>query len=409
MSLGYSVPSAAAHALLHAVWQGALLAWIAAVVLARIPARRAAARHAVALACLLAVALAPVITFLWYRAAAASPGPLPLLGGRPLGPPVPGGALSPGEPGPIPLLLRPADWIIVALPLLWLLGAAALLVRQLGGWRVVVALSRRPAGALPVGWSRRVDDLRRSLGIARAVALRPAIGTASPFTAGALRPIIWVPVGAFCTLTPAQQDALLAHELAHVRRLDWIWNGLQSVIEALWFFHPAVRWLGRRVREEREHACDETAARACGDPIALAEALTALARLRAAPDLALAAHGGALLRRVARLLDAPVSAPVRSPRWIPALLAGGVALAVWIRLPVDVLIDLRVDASTDGPLTPGAYREITAESFGARRHYRATMDARGELRERYEVDEAPQPIDPAVRSWLSAVTRTAGR
>jgi beta-lactamase regulating signal transducer with metallopeptidase domain len=387
----YSVPSAAAHALLHTLWQGALLAVIAAVVLSLVPPRRAAARHAVGLACLVAMALAPIATFMVY-ARVGLPG------------------LAPTSPAhATPLLLRSSDWLVVAVPLAWMLGATAMLARQLGGWRVVIALSRRPAHALPSSWLCRVDVLRHALGIARVVTLRPATGTVSPFTARTLRPVIWLPTSLWGRLPPAQQDALLAHELAHVRRLDWVWNGLQSLVEALVFFHPAVWWLGRRVRQEREHACDDLAVAACGDALALAEALATLERQRGAgPDLVLAAHGGALLQRVTRLLGSPPPAPRRVPIGLVIWLACGAALASQLQLPADVLINVRVDASTDGPLTPGAFRELTADAFATHRHYRSTMDDHGRVVELYEENGQPRPIDPSVRTWLNELTSTAG-
>ena len=77
-----------------------------------------------------------------------------------------------------------------------------------------------------------------------------------------------------------QVEALLAHELAHIRRLDWCWNTTQCVIESVLFHHPAMWWLSRRIREEREHACDDLAVAVCGDPVVLAEALAATATPR---------------------------------------------------------------------------------------------------------------------------------
>lgn len=406
-SVAYSIPSAATHALLHGLWQGALLAIVAAVALSRMSPRRAAARHAVGLACLLAMALAPIATF-----AMILRGGLPAVadGWNVALPGLPGG-LTPASPAPaMPLLLRSSDWLVVALPLLWLLGATVMLARQLGGWSAVIALSRRPAPALPGSWQHRVDVLRRALRISRAVALRPATGTVSPFTARTLRPVIWLPAPLWDRLPAAQQDALLAHELAHVRRLDWMWNGLQSLVEALLFFHPAARWLGRRVRQEREHACDDLAVAACGDAVALAEALATLERHRAvSPDLVLAAHGGALLQRVTRLLGSPSPPSVFVPIWLVILLAGGAALTAELRLPADVLINVRTDASADGPLAPGGFRELTADAFATRRYYRSSMDDRGRILEIYEEDGQPRPIDPAVRTWLDELTATGWR
>ena len=386
----YSLPSAAAHALLHALWQGALLAVIAAVAFSLLDPQRAAARHAIGLACLVAAAIAPIATFVIYHR-----------GGGP------GGGL--GATAPAPPLLRPSHWIVVAVPLGWLLGATAMLVRQLGGWALVIALTRRPSQAPPSSWLRRASALREALGIGRIVGLRAAPGTGSPFTARALRPVIWLPAPLWSRLPLAQQDALLAHELAHVRRLDWVWNGLQRLVEAVVFFHPAVWWLGRQVRQEREHACDDLAVAACGDALALAEALATLARQPSAgPELVLAAHGGAVLQRITRLLGPPARAAFRVPVALVLLLGCSAALASQLRLATDVLIDVRVDASTEGPLTPGAFRELTADAFATRRHYRSTMDAAGRIVEVYEEDGQPRPIDPSVRTWLNELTSTVG-
>jgi len=388
----YAIPPALAYALLHALWQGALLALLAAASFAVLRRRGAAARHTAGLVCLLAIAAAAFATFAVYRhapAVAAAPS------GERLG----------------PMLVRGADWLAVVVPLAWLLGAGALLVRQLAGWRLVGALDRRASGELPGEWQHRVDALRSALRISRAVAVRPADDAASPFTARALRPVLWLPVSRLTALSPEQRDAILLHELAHVRRLDWLWNGLQCTLEALLFFHPAVWWLGRRIREEREHACDELAAATCGDPVALAEALAALERRRVAPPgLVLAAHGGSLVQRITYLLSGSVARLGRRiPIGLAALLSAGYLLATRLELPSDLLLNLKVDASTAGPLRPGTFREITAEAFNARHHYRSTMTGDGSILERYEQDGEPRPIDPAVRAWIDDLVAVGAR
>jgi hypothetical protein len=110
-----------------------------------------------------------------------------------------------------------------------------------------------------------------------------------------------------------------------------------------------------------------------------------------------------LLERIARLLVGD-PAPVGVPIGALVVLAIGAAVASRLALPPDVLIDLRVDASTVGPLTPGTYRDITADALRARHHYRGSMDAAGHLHEIYEEDGAPRPIDRGVRAWLDELT-----
>src|SRR6185369_12620027 len=123
---------------------------------------------------------------------------------------------------------------------------------------------------------------------------------------GWMRPAILLPASTLSGLSVAQIEAILAHELAHIRRHDYIVNLLQCVIETLLFYHPAVWWVSRRVRDERELCCDDMAVQAVGDRVGYARALCELERLRAAtPQLAMAANGGSLLTRIARLLGAP--------------------------------------------------------------------------------------------------------
>jgi uncharacterized protein (TIGR03435 family) len=117
---------------------------------------------------------------------------------------------------------------------------------------------------------------------------------------------VLLPVAAFANLTPAQAEAILAHEIAHVRRHDFFVNVLQALAETLLFYHPAVWWLSRRIRIEREHCCDDIAVAVCGDPYAYAVALTEIAAAGVSQSpLAVAASGGSLINRVRRLLGVP--------------------------------------------------------------------------------------------------------
>ena len=126
---------------------------------------------------------------------------------------------------------------------------------------------------------------------------------------------------ALAALSPAQVEAILAHELAHIRRHDYLVNLLQTLVETLLFYHPAVWWLSRRIRTERENCCDDLAVSLCGDPYAYAKALADLEELRGTSGrLALAATGGSLLQRVRRLVGAPSHAG-RGPGWAAGIAA----------------------------------------------------------------------------------------
>ena len=124
----------------------------------------------------------------------------------------------------------------------------------------------------------------------------------SPLTVGVLRPLIVLPTSALTGMPAAQLEALLAHELAHIRRHDYLVNLFQCVVEALLFYHPAVWWVSNTVRRAREECCDDLAVEVCGDAKLYARALTNLEALRQLPALALAATDAPLLARVKRLL-----------------------------------------------------------------------------------------------------------
>jgi hypothetical protein len=152
-----------------------------------------------------------------------------------------------------------------------------------------------------------------------------------PTVIGWLRPVILVPVSAFVGLSPQQIEALLAHELAHIRRHDYLVNLLQTAVETLLFYHPAVWWVSRQIRTEREHCCDDLAVAACGNVLTYARALAELEELRsssagtAVSQLAVAAdgggRGGSLLKRIQRLIETPTSPHQRSSAWLASFVA----------------------------------------------------------------------------------------
>ncbi|HYG30198.1 MAG TPA: M56 family metallopeptidase [Allosphingosinicella sp.] len=391
----FGLAPALASALLDSLWQNALLGLAAALALggmARVSARR---RHAVAMAFLIAMVLVPAYQFLrfWTESGAQiNAGLVPAMTAPQLGP----GAS---------VFVQKTAALAPLLVLAWVLGVAVMLLRHVAALRGLTAIERHPYEALPPQWRRRVEEIRTALGIARSVSVRLSAEVLTPFAARLVRPAIWLPLGLLTRTPAAQLEALLAHELAHIARKDWLWNGIQCVVECLLFFHPAVWWLGRRIRQEREHACDDLAVAACGDPIALAEALAALECDRnPSTRLALAANGGSLMKRITRLLSGP---PSRG-RWgalasLGALTVAGLVLIT--QVGAAGLPDLNVESSTAGELGPGDYRQITANGLDKRRFYRISLDAQGRRTETYQENGEARPIDAGVRRWIAEVTR----
>ena len=214
-------------------------------------------------------------------------------------------------------------WLPIAV-LVWICGVVALSLRLFMGWLLVRRMTSHGTTAVPAAWQGMLLRLSRRLHIARPVRLLQSAVVEVPTVIGWLRPVVLLPVSALAGLAPQQLEAILAHELAHIRRHDYIVNLLQTLVETLLFYHPAVWWLSRRIRIERENCCDDLAVSLCGDPYAYARALADLEQLRGGADrLALAVTGGSLLNRVRRLLGTSSHAG-RGPGW----LAGSAAVLV---------------------------------------------------------------------------------
>lgn len=218
-------------------------------------------------------------------------------------------------------------WLVCA----WLAGVLVHLSRFAGAWLLVRRL-RSSAAPVPERFEELLARVSGRLRVRRAVRLCQSALVEVPTVVGHLRPLILIPAGALLGLTPRQLEAVLAHELAHVRRYDYAVNLLQTAAETLLFYHPAARWLSRRVRAEREHACDDAAVEATGDVLLYARALAALEHLRAthAPPaaLALAANGGSLMQRIQRLVNRGAARPRQSTRRPAAAAAALAALAI---------------------------------------------------------------------------------
>jgi beta-lactamase regulating signal transducer with metallopeptidase domain len=206
-------------------------------------------------------------------------------------------------------------WVRVVL-LAWLSGVAILTLRLVAGWLWVQRLRSHSTAAAPAAWEQIAARLSKRLHIVRPIRLLESALVEVPTVIGWLRPVVLLPVSAMTGMGTQQLEAILAHELAHIRRHDYLVNLLQTLVETLLFYHPAVWWLSRRIRVERENCCDDLAVSLCGDPYAYARALADLEELRAdSSRLVLAATGGSLIYRVRRLIGTPSHAG-RGPGWL---------------------------------------------------------------------------------------------
>jgi Zn-dependent protease with chaperone function len=286
----------AGWALLHFLWQGTALAAPAAVVMALI--RQASARYIAAVSILIAMLAAPVATFLYYREAGTviiSTLPTPVIAVDRLK-----YANTPEPSSFVPTHVAPDlfPWIVQA----WLGGVALFSLRGLGGLALLERMRRRESIAVSGRLRELCVDLQVRLGVDRVVRYCQCAWLEAPAVIGWLRPVVFVPVATLTGLTESQLRAVIAHELAHIKRFDSFVNGFQVVIETLLFYHPAVWWLNRRIRAERENCCDDAAIALCGDAVEYARALTLMEEWRVAPAMAMAANRGPLSDRIMRLL-----------------------------------------------------------------------------------------------------------
>ncbi|NML64602.1 hypothetical protein HHL22_05225 [Hymenobacter sp. RP-2-7] len=326
------------YALLHSLWQGAVLAGLLAAALPLLRRHRPEVRYAASAAAIAGLLLAVGGTFGYYYSQGAAASLVVAPAAHSLREQVVMErimAIQAHAPAPttdlLPLLARWAEPYLPLLVTAWLLGLLLMSGRLAGGLLYAGRLRRAGTQSLGAEWQHRLAELAARAGLRRPVALLESGRVRGPLVLGYLRPAILLPLGAVAGLPPALLEALLAHELAHIVRRDYVLNLALAATEAVFFYHPAVWFMAGCLRAERENCCDDQAAALCGgDALRVARALAALAELEVAaapaPRLALAAAGvggrGSLLARVRRLaLGRP-----QAPTLTEGLLAGVLCL-----------------------------------------------------------------------------------
>ena len=351
--------------LLHSVWQILLVAFCYGLILSGLRLRSSNARYILGCVALVLMAFVPSMTFLGMDSSNGAPrtSSLPVAQtSRPLqdgkvadhksGDITGQKELSADRPQPGNLSLEtstsavpPAgthprwSWIEAVQPALptavacWLFGIVILSFRPMLGLYHVLRLRRQGLSPVSAELRRSVADIAGRIGLTRPFDVAQSSGIAVPFVIGIFRPLLVLSPNALACLSPGQLEAVLAHELAHIRRHDFLANLLQTLVETLLFYHPAMWWVSRRVREERENCCDDLAVALMGDRAGYAEMLLLLEKSCHAPQLAPSASGGSLLKRVRRIA---ASKPSLSSDQRPAFLGGilmvifSCLLAIWL-------------------------------------------------------------------------------
>jgi TonB family protein len=295
--------SAMGWCLLHFVWQAAAIGVAYALMRAVLP--RGNPRYLAAMLALVAMAACPIATGVHEFSLAAAP---ELAGATMVAAPATAASQSAVTASSWRLLLAALlPWLVLA----WAIGAGVLGARVYRQWR---GLRRMLAAAeqLPE-WQSRARQFADRLGLRRMVPVLASVRVATPTLVGWVKPAVVLPLAVLARMPPAQIDLVLAHELAHLKRLDHIANLFQVVLETLFFYHPAVHWISREARNERELCCDTLALRVTGgERRDFVAALANLEEFRAGHvALALAASGGVLAERAWFIVGA---APVRPQR-----------------------------------------------------------------------------------------------
>jgi beta-lactamase regulating signal transducer with metallopeptidase domain len=307
----------------HSLWQGAFIAGLAALTLGLIRKRAAAARYRIACASLAAMVIAPLVTA-FTGLTMVRPG----VRMRTMG------AID-GLIG-FPALVWWGSIVVPVIGALWIAGVAVCVIRiVLAGFRAR-ALRQHDLGSPGERVDRLVADLRSQMSVARPVDVRSSTHAAVPMLLGLWRPVILLPAGTAHSLPASQLRAVLAHELAHVRRRDYAVNLVQLAADALLFHHPGARWLSGYIRAEREYCCDDVAVRMGGDAGDYARGLAALEDARINCRLAVAAASGTLLDRIQRIIGhpRPELTPARGAVvLVGAVLAGAAVLALAMAVP----------------------------------------------------------------------------
>ena len=240
----------------------------------------------------------------------------------------------------------------------WLVGVLGLSIWHLGGWTQLQRLRRRMVKQVSERVHLRLRHLSERLGVKRAIKIAESALVQVPTVVGWLKPVILLPGSALTGLSGEQLEAILAHELAHIKRHDYLVNMLQTVVEILGFYHPAVWWVSHKIRVERENCCDDLAVSVSGGRVRYARALTSLEEVRGGYSLAVAASGGSLFDRIRRLAGKE-SADSSRAGWLPSVIS--ILLITSFLIPISFAMSSRSKTDIESAAKKLDYSSVTVE------------------------------------------------
>jgi len=340
--------------LIHFLWEGALLGLLAWGSLRLTRRWRPELRHGLACSFLALMIAVFFGTLAWSNFHPSGEGAMVELGG------MVAQAITGKNGEGVSALLQANLTRIVGL---WFIGAFLMSIRLGGGWFYLHSVCLRGSSPADRGWETRLQALCPDLIERRRPRLRLSTQIDSLMVIRWIKPVILIPAAAMANLDPVALEAILAHELAHVRRQDYLINLLQNMAEAMLFFHPAVWWVSRQIRLECENCCDDAAIQSCGDPVLYASALAALEALRIPTlntmHLAPQARGGSLMLRIRRILTSETPSPTGASL-ITLLSTSALALALFMGAFTSVL---RAAVAVDKPTASASESKVVDVPF----------------------------------------------
>ncbi|HUS86981.1 MAG TPA: M56 family metallopeptidase [Bacteroidales bacterium] len=206
---------------------------------------------------------------------------------------------------------------------LWVLGIIILGMRLTGGFFYSNKLKRSLLFEVPPGLIRILNETKEKLGIRKAVKIFESKLAKVPVVVGYFKPVILVPVGILSGIPGDQVETILAHELEHIRRNDFLINIFQSIVEILFFYHPGLWWISSQLRKERENCCDDIALSVSKESITYARALLSMHEIvigTPSPAVAFNGNKNLLLNRIKRITKMSRSKFSSTDRWMAVVL-----------------------------------------------------------------------------------------
>jgi len=243
-------------------------------------------------------------------------------------------------------VIRTFDFVSIT----WFIGVLLLIFRLAGGMRVIHGIRRQGVSPLSAAWEERMQLLAHKTGLHRSVTYLKSHTVKVPTVIGILRPVILIPAMIISGLPAEQLETIIVHELAHIKRNDFLINIVQSIMEALFFYHPVVWIISENVRQEREKCCDDYAVKVCGKVSLYIKALACLSEMQissAIPSVAITGNKKNIIHRVERLINNKKMKSNTTER----LIAG-------LALVISVLV---ITLSTGATLKPSSFAQMESK------------------------------------------------